>query len=277
MNKIPIFLHIPKSGGTYVWTWAVSILRLWCRKNNINDAMNISVESNNKTVFTVFCRIPNFKDNENFYVNPVNNYYFNIDIDLFLSELSNKKIDIFFITVKSEGFSLLRKKIIESICDIVNMKPIYYMTMRDSFSTCQSLYNYLNSEKSNHELTHGSIKFSNFSDYLKSTKLSDSWLIRVLMNISDNESITEDHFNSACETLDNVQIFNIKDVELLIDEMLAEYCYIKRKDMPASQIRVRKNEMNAPKIAFSELDDETKKAFMKRTRFDRRLYKKYRK
>lgn len=273
MNKIPVFLHIPKSGGTYFLSWAMSMFRLWTQKQELyNGRYLISVKHNDLIVLSVIACVKNCT---NFINNPNDNYNIIIDLDKFLLELSKKEIKIFFIMIEPDGFFMVKNRAIEYMCNIVEKYPIYHMTIRDSFSRCQSLYNYLNHKNSSHELFHGDIKYITLRDYIHSDKLEDSWLIRVLNNIPDSESISEQHFDEVCTILDNFKIKDIQEIDSLIDEIFEECYSMARKDVLPIQIIINRNETKMPKIDFSELDNETQEIFLRRTEFDRDLYKKY--
>jgi hypothetical protein len=148
--------------------------------------------------------------------------------------------------------------------------------LREPFDRCQSLYSYITSSSSNHEPTHGTIKFKTFEEYLNSYQLEDSWLIRNLINIPDSREITEEDYYQACFILDQFKIKDISKTDFLINEAFIEYYNIDQSIIINDLSKIKKNEtLNKQKICFSELNEETKMTFLRRTEFDRRLYKKY--
>lgn len=277
MNKIPIFLHIPKNAGTYVLSWTMSIFRYWGHEKGLygGNLRRISITQDNRTVMTIFAHVPNCMNNTKFLTNSLDKSNSFIDLYTFLSELLKKQIEVFSICIEAAGFCFLRQKLIELFLEIIKKEPLYYTCVRDVFSRNQSIYNYINSQNSVHELTHGYIKSKTFLDYIKSPEMEDSWLIRNLTGISDNISITEKDFENSCDILNNFKITDIKNVNEIIDSVFYECYNLKMEDIPKERRYIFKNETPIQKINFLDLDGETQDFFLKRTEFDRKIYQKY--
>ena len=277
MNKIPIFLHIPKNSGTYVLSWTMCIFRYWGNQRGLygGDLRRISITQDNKTVMTIFAHVPNCVNNTKFLTNALDKSNSFIDMYTFLSELLKKQIEVFSMCIEAAGFCFLRQKLMGLVLEMIKKEPLYYTCIRDAFSRNQSLYNYINSQNSVHELTHGCIKSKTFLDYIKSPEMEDSWLIRNLTGISNNISITEKDFENSCDILNIFKITNIKNVDQIMDDVFYECYMLKRDDVPKERRYIFKNETPIPKINFLDLDRETQDIFLKKTEFDQKIYKRY--
>jgi hypothetical protein len=285
MNKIPVFLHIPKNAGTYVLGWTMVLFRYYGIARNWNDGVGwfynlrrILLQHESKQIATLFVYDPyNVRDsNKNFIQHPTHQYCNIVSYDAFVEELKNKKLTLFSIIVESDGVPYIKDNLYNDICEQNNSYPLYYTIFRDTYNRSESLYSYIKSCKSSHEPTHNAIKSKTFVEYLNSYELEDSWLIRKLTNITDNEIINEEIFNKACIILDEFKIKDIKHTDELIDEVFKE-CYNIDQSTASDKDRgvFRNSTSSNSTFTFDDLDEKTKSSFLTRTDFDRKLYTKY--
>lgn len=285
MNKIPIFLHIPKNAGTYVLSITMTLFRHYAIKKNWNAGISylnlrrILLQKNGTQIATLFvCDPEEVRNAKNFEQHNTHQYCNIVDVELFSTEIKNGKLLLFSIIIEDNGIKLIKNGFFDSLCNQNNLIPVYYTILRDPFDRCQSLYNYITSSSSIHEPTHGKIQFKTFEEYLSSNQLEDSWLIRNLINIPDSREITEEDFWQSCFILNQFKIKDINNVDLLFNQVFNE-CY--GIDQSVVPIKYNYGEINKNstfkknKCSFNELDEKTKTYFLKRTEFDIKLYKKY--
>jgi hypothetical protein len=285
MNKIPVFLHIPKNAGTYVLGVTMELFRYygiskgWRNKIGWNlNLRRILLQKKDKQIATLFVYDPEEIRNKNecFKQYPQDEYCNLIDIEN-LKEISSKnRITLFSIIIEDEGAKLIKTGLFDSLCNQNNSDAAYCTILREPFDRCQSIYSYITSSSSSHEPTHGAIKFKTFEAYLNSYQLEDSWLIRNLIDIPDSSrEITEEDYYQACFILNQFKIKDVSKTDNLINEVFLE-CYNIDQSIITNGLRVAKNEtLNKQKFYFDQLNEKTKQVFLNRTKFDRRLYDKY--
>jgi hypothetical protein len=285
MNKIPAFLHIPKNAGTYVLSWTMKLFRYYAISNSWNNKKNwnlalrrILLQNEDKQqIATVFAYDPEgiTNSNENFRQHETDKYCNYVNVKSFLTELKNKKIQIFSLIVEGRGVYLLKENFWEDMLQSIGGTPVFYTVFRNIYDRTESLYNYINSDNSKHEQTHNSIKSNTFEEYIKSYQLEDSWLIRALTKTSDYESIDEFKFDEACQVLDKFQISDITNVDNLFNKIFNECYGIDQSIVPSKDTDINKNSTVKERFDYNKLNEETKTTFLRRTEFDRRLYTKY--
>ena len=284
MRKIPVFLHIPKNAGTYVLGWTMTLFRYygiardWNNKVNWNYGLRrILLQHDNEQIATLFVYDPyNVRESNQYFIqHPTDKYCNIVELQKFLEELKNKKLTLFSIIIEAAGVHLIKENLYEDICKHNNSHPLYYTIFRDPYNRALSMYHYITSTNSVHELTHNTIKSKSFSEYLNSYELEDSWLIRKLTNITDSEIINEEIFNRACTILDEFKIKDIKHTDELINNIFNECYSIDQSVVSDNDGNVFRNSTSNDSFSFDEQDEMTKKFFLKRTEFDKKLYKKY--
>jgi hypothetical protein len=289
MNQVPIFLHIPKNAGTYVLGYTMEMFRCygilsgWRNKKNWNIDLRRIILQNNEGVqiSTIFLYDPEkIRDSNKYFLKYPQDEYCNIvSLNNFLEEISKKndKLQIFSILIEDHGIKYIKDHLYDDICNINNISPLYYTILRNPYERALSLYSYLGSSYSHHEPTHGTIKTSTFEEYINSNQLEDSWLIRRLLNLPDNSIISSKNYEDACVLLDKFKIKNINEVESLLNEVFfLSYQITKEKIKDLFIDSINKNRYNYKiKIPFESLNEQTKKNFSLRTRFDADIYNKY--
>ena len=277
-------MHIPKNAGTYVLSWTMKLFRYYAISKGYNNKVDwnlnlrrILLQNKGKHVATVFVHDPHQIriTNPNFIQHQTDRYCSIIDTQLFLKEIKRKKIQIFSVIIESDGANLIQDGVWDNMVAIVNATPLYYTVFREVYDRSCSLYSYITSNKSVHEPTHDWIKSNSLKEYLLSYELSDSWLIRTLTKIPDNQIINEDIFNKACIILDRFKITDIKYTDDLFNVVFQECYNINQNMITDKSIDVDKNSTCKNKVEFDQLDQETKNAFLQRTEFDRKIYEKY--
>jgi hypothetical protein len=284
MNKIPVFLHIPKNAGTYVLGATMSLFRHygiskgWRNKPNWNlNLRRILLQKEGVQIATVFAYDPEEvrKTNKNFKSHHMDEYCNTVDIDHFKDELKNKKIKLFSIIIEARGLKFVKDDLYGKLCEQHERLPYYYTVFRNPYDRAVSMYHYITSSKSAHELTHKAITSKTFEDYIKSDKLEDSWLIRNLNDTPECQSITENDFSVACSILNNFYIKDISCTDELIDDVFFNCYGITISDIVTNEIIDKNTTSGKDKISFEQLDKETINIFLVRTELDRNIYNKY--
>jgi len=285
MEKLPIFLHIPKNAGTYVFSVTENIFRFYCIEKGLNKKTywNLSLrkfcvlDSNQNQYATLFVYDPDSNRNIN---NKIKSHsqspYLDIihidDLDIVLEDFQSKKFYLFAIIIEPLGAKIIKDSFFQNICKKANRIPLYYTIFRKPYERALSLFSYIKSEKSIHESTHDSIQADTFEEYLRSNQLEESWTTRTLACVRDEVLISEEDFKTACNILENFKIADITKTDDLIDEVFME-CYGVTKDIIKNTTTINKN--STQKVicqSFDNLNDELKQFFLERTKFDNRLY-----
>ena len=217
------------------------------------------------------------KNNKNF--KPIYRPYSDtIEYEKFIQVCQEGELFISSIAIESDGARLIRHGFFDDLTSKIGLNPTYYCTVREPYDRAISLYYYINGTSSVHEPTHNLIKSASSEEYLSSYELEDSWLVRVLVGLEDNQEINEKAFEKSCQLLSP---FIIKDVSK-IDELMHEVFSKKFQDAPnilnelKTQTDFYKNKSEKKECpSFSDLKDETRAFFLERKKYDIRLYNKY--
>ena len=292
-DQVPVILHIPKNAGTYISYRLQQFFEThWCDKRSRKSGiMNVRrVEVCDQTVkMIVYCVM-------------IDDYFLTdthmqssfdksdpmlskCSIDTFRMYITNGNAKILTILVKPSTTNDLRVSWFTAwdLLKTIKVSPINQMFLRDTFSRQQSLYNYITSDESSHELTHGKIKHETFEQYLTSDQLEDSWLIRGLTNMPIETIITQRWVDLTLDFIhdNNIMVHDVKLVDNILHETY-NACFnksflnlvnnrknvneLQQTDKQYSNISARK------KIKYTDLPADIRKIYNDRTRWDYEIY-----
>ena len=241
MNKLPIYYHIPKCGGTYVITKCREILRYH------NNGISVLFITNEKDQVLCRCFTKNIQDNRKI-------IYSN---DCLASHMK----DVLFIVIEPAGIKL-RDNLLYNI-DIIKYQ---FMTIRHPFDRAQSMYNYITSEASRHEPSHNTIKDQTFEEYMQNANYEKNW-------ISSQFSIEKE---TLVNKLKDINIYKIHDIEKGIKDCFRA-CYpdIDCSRYNVNQVNIHRNSVKPKKISIENMPNEIIEKFLEYNKFDMYIYNQY--
>ena len=265
---IPIFYHIPKNCGTYVYHSFLHSARAY----NQRKIQIIRIILEEKFVIAKLIVI----DNLNF----LNEYgkftslnsakiTWNLSVED-LTEDILQRLSIHSVFIDGRGFRHTETSLKSLFLFLAKFSLHKFIILREPFSREQSLYHYLTSDKSKHEKTHGIFKSDSFQEHIVSKQLQDSWLIRNLSGISSEVELTENYFNRSCEVLNNFNVYDTKDTDTAIKEMLLKCFNIQEFDIES--VANKKHDNIYIKIKFEDLPVDVQNTFKERKYWDQKIY-----
>lgn len=231
MKQLPFFYHVPKNAGTYFLSYALAFARFYVVDTvgypAIKYLRNISIKdykNNHKAKATLiavdtegFCQ----KSGKIKKTAGSDQTLYWISYSDF-ETISLDALEPVTFILESHGFCN-RNEMLKKMKDY---QPFECLIDREPLSRQKSLYRYLTSVDSQHELTHGNFSNSiSFYDYIKRhAKEEDCWLIRAFLGKYYPETISMDDFNNLCKILDNVYILDIRNTQEFINHVY-NICY----------------------------------------------------
>lgn len=264
-KELPVFFHIPKNAGTYVYNYAFWSVFINTLKSK--NPCNLEVIRDGGIAYRLICNSEEPLDSS-IYKRMNKGYWRRVELD----QLNLNDLNVFFIEVCDSSFFKFRDEIYSKLdSDVV---PYEFLFLREPYLRIQSLYSYIQSSDSRHEDTNNSFGNKSFIEYLNSSQLEGGWLIRALLDIPNNVVIQKEHYNETCRILDQMNVSDTSDVcgEL---KKIFHNCYditdIKNAEVADNKTQSKVN------ILFNSLDENTKATFLSQARWDIDLYNKYNK
>ena len=275
--KLPVFFHIPKNAGTYIFNRLFAACALLNRpdyaKLGVLTIRTCEVLKDGLIAYRFIVRDLNNHCNHSISFSSVDgdDYCYQVSYEDWLQEKNHLEIkglcvqDISFLKFKKEKHDILN-----------DYEELYsFICLRETYDRTQSLFSYLKSTQSQHESTYGVLDNLSFEEYINSIYLEDSWLIRTLNNIPDSEPITDDDYKKSINILSTMHVFNMQSID---DELrdIFQTCYdfdLEKWYFHDIYLNKVKNETkNKTSIPFEQLALETQSTFLSRTVWDIQLY-----
>tara|TARA_B100000085_G_scaffold285631_1_gene322610 strand:+ start:9543 stop:12161 length:2619 start_codon:yes stop_codon:yes gene_type:complete len=290
-RKVPTFLHIPKNAGSFIisaFTKYFTRMHGGDRYFNI-QRMQVDFDDCSHATFFILFKNDIWKNDPR-----IRKYRHDAprsrssDIDTLIEYIKDDKASILAAVAEpavseSEGCcgKICPKVIVKSLENIwmffkkINVVPFNFTILRDPLDRAISLYNYITSERSQHEDTHGVIKQKNIQEYLESDSTEDSWIIRALNEIGNNSPIEHQHLDNALDFLieNNFLVKDISDSDNILKEVI-ESCYEQKiipQDINTATKNDNKEKKKNPKNTFPK---KTIEAFQARASWDQAFYSK---
>ena len=278
-KKIPVFLHIPKNAGTYV-------LNLMHTIHTHYRDLNLKSEFDQSCVRMCFVKLDKVRqltafiydkhyhcDNSNAFTQISPDQY-EVAADDFYQCLSQSTFDLFSLQINATKLGAHKEfGFCHKLCSITGHTPSFFTILRSPFDRAQSIFNYLNSEDSSHEPTYNQLTSDSFKSYIHSSQLEDSWVIRHLRSLNEEEPLTNEHFDQTVNQLRRFSfVGNMANVTETVYSVLHECYGISRDLMNFNLDSAGKNKSSYTSCKFHDLDIDTQNKFICRTDFDIRLY-----
>jgi len=273
-RKVPILFHIPKNAGTFlIGTMTRYFVRIFGGDKGCNvQRLSIDEEKRQGLIIFGFFYDESWKKDKKIKQNkrePAPRSR-KTTLDTIVKYLNEKKMIILAVTVES-SFKSNAVDQFEEVWEILkqsNSYPLNFMLVRDAWSRTQSMFHYLNSQKSNHESTNFENKFKNIEAYLSSEMLEDSWTIRQLAKIPNSQPIADDHYFKAIDWMKKNKFLckYVKYSNEVIAHVLEE-CYnikVAESDLIVEVDNINKYE----KIELESIDPEIQKIFQERVKYE---------
>ena len=263
-KKLPVFFHIPKNAGTYVYNVS---FRLISSKLDVGGKLyNLQVQKGDRIVYRLICSAKNGLSDK---YKPMNNAGW---VVVQYDDLNLDNLNLYFVEVCSSSFGCYKEELYRNLPS--DTEPYEFLILREPYSRTLSIYSYLTSPQSSHELTSGSFGDKTFIEYLNSDQLENSWLIKSFLGVPDNTVINEDHYRATCNILDGMFVSDIGDTDLSLSNVFNKCYGLKNIDISNQKTYSNKTSKKIEQ-PFKSLDKSTKTHFNKQTKWDRLLYEKF--
>lgn len=274
---VPLFFHVPRCGGSYIYGSAVEYINRYVLKDcpNIKYLQVWSKEEKRARLGTNITRYRILCTSD-----------IGLDDHIEISDLDFNNITPYFIEICPAGFRNYKEEILSKLSQNIKLHP--FMCLREPYSHIRSMYDYLTSNASSHEVTHlppmvksPTGRVYTFEEFLTYTEppqdkkyVWSCWLIKNIVDLSEGggyKPITYDDFKKARQALKGIAIWNIEDIDKRLVELFNN-CY--GVDTSILNINVFKNSSTGKtRLEFNDLSDDIKSDFLEHTYWERKLYK----
>lgn len=288
LDRVPVILHIPKNAGSYM----IYMLQLFFNKNfrrvikgneNVNTMRRIEVHDRSVQMI-MYCLM-----NDNYFLTDSNmeslddRAYSRCKLTTFKNYIVNGNGTLLTIIIKPSTTDDLRESWFSAwrVLDWIDTEPLNHMFLREPFARHRSLYNYLTSEKSAHEDTHGLLTSKTFVDHIMSNQLEDSWLIRGLTGMCRNSVIDKYWYKQAVDFINtnNIHVSCVKNIDSMFEHIyqsqhqksfneVVEFY----KQTLRDEIEENSNKNTCELITIHDLPDDVLCVFNEKTKWDQHLY-----
>ena len=279
-KKIPIFYHVPRCAGTFMIEQIMipSLLK--------QHKMNREISKSEEEIYPYFQRIHVNVDTReaspgevvfivSSKIQPIEP---SSDLILSMDEFETKvDLNIFQILgaiVNPVTLGSIKKRLfIEKNLAKQKATPYYFTTLRKTFERERSLFYYL-TEVGIWEETYGSLNILDFETFIQSEHISDSWIIRDLLDIPNNKPISDVDFAKAIRIMSDFNVGFVEDLSSLRSDLRKEFGF-STHNVQTGMDPYNKGISHHGKKS-KQLPAKNLTAFNERTKYDQKLYAHFR-
>lgn len=274
-NNKPVFFHIPKNAGTYIFNrlfvYSLVFNQFCDKKYN----RRIDVFKGSDIAYRIICIDREDVCNQSDKIRKFSDRVFEINFKDCTKELL-EGIYVFAIVVSDIAFSCYEEEFFKLFPK--DQSFYKFISFREPFNRAKSIYNYSQSERSSHEKIHNVFEGLSFEEYICSKKFEESWLVKKILGLDDEHDVTQVEFNKACELLQDFDIFDVQESESAIEQIIKKtYKITKYDDQDVYNIWPDvKNEAKKEKtLTLEELNKDCQDIFLEKSFWDKKIYDKY--
>jgi hypothetical protein len=274
IKKIPFFVHYPKCGGSSVSVWLRQYLFFFKKNKSLKKELVI-LDETKRPILAIFISF-NKEIKEPYLLKTRNEKIIGIYLSDLYSFLSKYKIKIHYGIIKTAGVKFLKNGLYDDIIKkfYKNYSIKYFLSFREPLEREISLFYYLNSERSEKELTHKAFGDISFEDYIKNI-MPDSWLLTTLSG-KNSYDLKNSDYRKCINFLKNFFVFEINDLEKGIRNFISTIENNNNRNSENFLQEIFKNKYNvAPenqKKLIHHLSEESQNLFKEKKFFEYKIY-----
>ena len=291
-KKVPVFLHVPKNAGTYTIDVLHKHLTRLYNYDLPDDYNKIKIPMKRVTVTSpafswdlLVCFLTNHHETDpnmkrhhiSVMRNRINDHVRECDLHTIRTYINNKHIDVLAGVLNPRDVLDCRAGLFEMKHMIrgIGKTPWCFTALREPFARQQSLYNYLISNTSIHEPTHGSLQFKTINDYIMSHFIEDSWVVRSCTGAPLTTELDRNWFQLANDFLchNKFNVYDVRYTDKMIRDVTTECWNTQPNDKDSVKAHV--NKQSYTRVNFDDLDSKTASKFKTRLKWDIAMYNKY--
>jgi hypothetical protein len=270
MMEVPTLIHVPRCGGTYLLGLIVEAMTAkYKRPKTSKHRALVNISVNERIIIRAFL-VSDMPIQEIIGAAVLqSSNVFRVKLDEFLAEAQNNTFDIFALIIEPHGVLEIRNGLLDQMRTSANCQLKVAMLIRHPYLRARSMFRYIKSYKSKHEISHGSISSETFNGYVQSTQFEDSWIIRGLMGVPATRALTDADVEATFNFISDFDIADVLEADALFNSTMKNSCQdFELKSFDRSRIFMNESDCRVSRMGDEEL------IFNRVAEFDIKLYEK---